>query len=43
MKESVELMINDLFLYMQEQEKKEDEIWAQELIESLNLTDKEVK
>ena len=29
--------IKDLFLYIQEQEKKEDEIWAEKLIESLNL------
>ena len=27
----------DLFLYIQEQEKKEDEKWAEKLIESLNL------
>ena len=29
--------IKDLFLYIQEQEKKEDEKWAKKLIESLNL------
>ena len=29
--------IKDLFLYIQEQEKKENEIWAEELINSLNL------
>lgn len=29
--------IKDLFLYIQEQEKKEDEKWAEKLIESLNL------
>ena len=35
--------IKDLFLHIQEQEKKEDEKWAEKLIESLNLMDKEVK
>lgn len=29
--------IKDLFLYIQEQEKKEDEKWVEKLIESLNL------
>ena len=29
--------IKDLFLYIQEQEKKEDEKWAEKIIESLNL------
>ena len=29
--------IKDLFLYIQEQEKKEGEEWAEKLIESLNL------
>ena len=29
--------IKDLLLYIQQQEKKEDEGWAEKLIESLNL------
>ena len=29
--------IKDLLLYIQQQEKKEDEKWAEDLIESLNL------
>ena len=29
--------IKDLFLYIQEQEKKEDEKWAEDLINALNL------
>ena len=29
--------IKDLLLYVQQQEKKEDEKWAEKLIESLNL------
>ena len=33
----------ELFLYIQQQEKKEDDKWAEKLIESLNLMDKEVK
>ena len=27
----------ELFFYIQQQEKKEEELWAEELIESLNL------
>ena len=33
----------ELFLHIQQQEKKEDDKWAEKLIESLNLMDKEVK
>ena len=33
----------ELLLYIQQQEKKEDDKWAEKLIESLNLMDKEVK
>ena len=33
----------ELFLYIQQQEKKEDDKWAEKLIESLNLMDKGVK
>ena len=29
--------ITELFLYIQQQEKEEDEGWAEKLIESLNL------
>ena len=29
--------IKDLLLYIQQQEKKEDDKWAEDLIESLNL------
>ena len=29
--------IKDLFLYIQEQEKKEDEKWPEKITESLNL------
>ena len=29
--------IKDLLVYVQQQEKKEDEKWAEKLIESLNL------
>ena len=29
--------MEDLLLYIQQQEKKEDEKWAEDLIESLNL------
>ena len=29
--------LNNLFLYIQEQEKKEDEKWAEDLINALNL------
>ena len=30
-------MDKELFFYIQQQEKKEEELWAEELIESLNL------